>query len=126
MSGFSINTRGTLKRTETYLTRLAQLDIRPILERAGQQGVAALSNATPVDSNLAARSWSYKVSQTRGGVSLSWHNTDIENGFPVVIMLQYGYATGTGGYVRGRDFINPAVRPIFDAIANDVRKAVKP
>lgn len=123
---FSTNLKGSTNRAEAYLARLAQLNIMPILERAGQRGVQSLSAATPVDSNLAAQSWSYKIVKTRGGISLSWHNTDIENGFPVVIMLQYGYATGTGGYVRGRDFINPAIKPIFDEIANDVQKAVKP
>lgn len=121
----STNLKGSFKNAEAYLTLVAQIDITPILDKAGQRGVAALSAATPVESNLAAQSWSYKITKTKGGISLTWHNTDIENGFPVVIMLHYGYATGTGGYVRGRDFINPAIRPIFEEISAEVRKAVK-
>jgi hypothetical protein len=73
---------------------------------------------------VAARSWGYEIRQNRGGFAIIWTNSDIENGFPVVIMLQYGHGTGTGGYVQGRDFINPAIRPIFDDIAQTVWKAV--
>jgi hypothetical protein len=80
--------------------------------------------ATPVETGLAASSWNYEVSTDKGGCSIHWTNGDIENGFNVVISLQYGYGTGTGGYVQGRDFINPAIRPVFDQIAERVWKAV--
>ena len=83
-----------------------------------------LSSATPEESGLTANSWRYEISDTKSHYSVSWYNSDVENGFPVAIMLQYGYGTGTGGYVQGRDYINPAIRPIMDALANDVWKAV--
>jgi len=86
--------------------------------------VAALASATPSDSGLAAASWGYEVSSKGGSHSITWTNTDVESGFPVAIMLQFGYATGTGGYVAGRDYINPAMRPIFDQIAYKVWRAV--
>ncbi len=98
--------------------------ILQVLNAAGREGVSALARATPVDSRLASESWDYKVGAKNGVYSLVWTNSDTENGFPVAIMLQYGYATGTGGYVQGRDYINPAIRPIFDEIENKVWKAV--
>jgi hypothetical protein len=94
------------------------------LEGYAQRGVDALASATPVDSGLAAASWTYEIKSSPMGATITWLNTDIENGFPVAIMLQYGHGTGTGGYVQGRDYINPAVRPIFDEIANSVWRAV--
>jgi hypothetical protein len=94
------------------------------LDGLAQRGVDALESATPRDTGLAAGSWTYNISRTRGTLTISWNNTDVETGFPVAIMLQYGYGTGTGGYVQGRDYINPAMKPIFDEIADKVWKAV--
>lgn len=122
--GFSIKSRGSFDRTEAFLKKLSKLDVRSVLEAEGQKGVKALEAATPADSGLAANSWSYEVSQNGSKWTVTWHNSDIENGFPVAIMLQYGYGTGTGGYVHGRDYINPALRPIFDEISQTVWKAV--
>lgn len=122
--GISIISKGDLKQTEAFLNRLQKFDVRKVLESAGELGVKALAAATPRDSGLSADSWSYKISGGRGGATITWINTDVENGFPVAIMLQYGYGTGTGGYVQGRDYINPAMRPIFDQIAERVWKAV--
>lgn len=120
----SFNVDGDFKTTEDLLKKLQKLNVLEIMRSCGEDGVSALSAATPMDSGLTAGSWSYDV-QVNGGVySISWTNTDVENDFPVAIMLQYGYATGTGGYVQGRDYINPAMRPIFDRIANRVWKAV--
>jgi hypothetical protein len=87
-------------------------------------GVSALSSATPKETGLAATSWGFTVSKSGGIYELAWTNSDVENGFPVVIMLQMGHGTGTGGYVQGRDFINPAIKPVFDKIADIVWKAV--
>jgi hypothetical protein len=87
-------------------------------------GAAALANATPTDTGLAAGSWDYRIERSRASCSITWTNSDVESGFPVSIMLQYGYSTGTGGYVQGRDYINPAMRPVFDQIEEAVRKAV--
>ena len=115
---------GSFKNTESFLTRVTKIDIIGILESCGQKGVKALSAATPTDSGIAANSWGFKVSRKGAGYSIVWTNSDVENGFPVVIMLQYGYGTGTGGYVEGVDFINPAIKPIFDEISNKVWKAV--
>jgi hypothetical protein len=103
---------------------MSKLDIQGILDSAGREGVAALAAATPVESGLAENSWDYEVSGGGGVYTITWTNSDVENGFPVAIMLQYGHGTGTGGYVQGRDYINPAIRPIFDKIANDVWKVV--
>jgi hypothetical protein len=121
---FSFETSGSFKNTEAFLKAMSRLNIAAILRASGAEGVAALSAATPVESGRAASSWGYEVTQSGGGVTITWTNGDIENGFPVAIMLQYGHGTGTGGFVQGQDYINPAMRPIFDQIANKVWKAV--
>lgn len=115
---------GSTKHAEEFLQKMLNLNIMRVLEANGQAGVDALEAATPVDSGLAANSWAYQVRQNGGVYTITWTNNDVENGFPVAIMLQYGYGTGTGGYVQGRDYINPAMKPIFDKIAEDVWKAV--
>lgn len=115
---------GDSKKTESFLTKVTKLDILGIMSSFGEEGVAALSSATPTDTGLAAGEWGYDVNVNGGVYSIYWTNVDIEHDFPVVIMLQYGYGTGTGGYVQGRDYINPAIKPIFDAIADKVWKAV--
>lgn len=115
---------GSLDKTEKFLKGVQKLDVAKIVQRQAELGVEALAAATPKDTGRTAESWRATVSQNGGGVSITWHNTDIENGFPVAVMLQYGHGTGTGGYVHGRDFINPAIRPIFDKIAEEVWKAV--
>lgn len=120
----SVVSSGSFKNTEAFLKSMARLDILRILESCGQEGVTALSLATPVDSGLAASSWSYKVGGRNGKYTIAWYNSDVENGFPVAIMLQYGYGTGTGGFVQGEDYINPAMKPIFTKIANKAWKAV--
>lgn len=109
---------------ESFLKSMSRLDILGKLESYAQEGVDALASATPIDSGLASDSWSHEVSRKGDIYSITWTNTDVENGFPVAIMIQYGYGTGTGGYVQGVDYINPAMRPIFDSIADKVWKAV--
>lgn len=120
----TIQYRGSFKKTERFLAKISNLAIMKVLESCGRDGVAALSRATPVESGRAAYSWGYEVSKQGGTYSIVWTNSDVEDGFPVVIMLQYGHGTGTGGYVRGHDFINPAIRPVFDKIAERVWKEV--
>jgi hypothetical protein len=120
----SFNVTGSFEDLERFLRKASRLDILSIMDSCGQIGVEALQAATPVDTGLAAGSWSYDVQAKGGSYSISWTNTDIESDFPVAIMLQYGYSTGTGGYVQGRDYINPAMKPIFDEIADKVWKAV--
>lgn len=121
---FSLSSTGSFKNTERFLTRMSKFDVHEILSTYGQMGVDALESNTPADSGLAGRSWSYEVRKTPSGYELAWLNHDVENGFPVAKRIQIGYSTGTGGYVRGRDYINPAIRPIFDQFAEQVWKAV--
>lgn len=120
----SVESSGSFKNLEAFLQKSVKLNLRSIVEPYAQMGVNALETATPSDSGLAANSWSYTIEESGGKLSISWNNNDIESGFPVAIMLQYGHGTGTGGYVRGRDYINPALKPIFDKISEAVWKAV--
>lgn len=120
----SIQTRGSYEKTRSFLQKIARGDFFQILDRLAQEGVNALASATPVDSGIAAHSWTYRIERSGASCTISWLNTDVETGFPVAIMLQYGYSTGTGGYVAGRDYINPAMRPVFDKIQNEVWKVV--
>lgn len=114
---------GSFDHTETFLRRMKAQEMFRNLDRFGREGVAALANATPVDTGLTAASWTYEVS---GGSSpgITFFNTHSVSGLNVAILIQYGHGTGTGGYVAGRDFINPVIRPLFDRIADDVWKAV--
>lgn len=119
-----VKSSGSTNNLDRALRNLQKLDITSILRSAGATGVLALASATPKDSGLAASSWDYEIRHNKNGFSIVWTNSDIEKGFPVAIMLQYGYATGTGGYVAGRDYINPAILPLMDKIASDVWRAV--
>ena len=120
----SFESRGSFNKTESFLRAMVRLNIINILNKYGSEGVAALSRATPVNTGRAAGSWDYETSGKGGVYSIVWSNSNVENGFPVAIMLQYGYGTGTGGYVQGQDYINPAIRPIFDKIAAEVWRVV--
>lgn len=124
MGAISFESKGSFKKTENFLRKMAQKELFKSLERYGQEGVAALESATPVDSRKTAASWSYKVTSSKGQHSIEWTNSHVVAGTPVAILLQYGHGTGTGGYVQGRDFINPAMKPVFDKIADNVWKAV--
>lgn len=115
---------GDFKKTEQFLSKLSKPSIASILDKYGRMGVAALANATPYTTGHAASSWSYEVKISRSEYSITWSNSDVENGFPVVIMLQYGHGTGTGGYIQGQDFINPALKPVMDKLADEVWKVV--
>lgn len=119
----SASVSGSTKRTEDFLRRM-QKDIFGGIEQLAREGASALASATPVDSGLAATSWGVEIEHSAKSCTITWTNSDVENGFPVAIMLQYGYGTGTGGYVQGLDYINPAIRPIFDRIAEKVWKVV--
>ena len=94
------------------------------LDKYGREGVAALASATPVDSGLTANSWYYEIVNKDGRAMINLCNSNIQNGIPIAIILQYGHGTGTGGWVEGRDYINPAIRPIFDKIANEAWREV--
>jgi len=115
---------GSFKNTESFLTQAPKANVRSVLESCGAMGVRALSAHTPVESGLAARSWYYEVRKDKSGWTITWLNSDVENGFPVAVMIQYGHGTGTGGYIQGQDYINPAMKPVFDRIADLAWKAV--
>lgn len=121
----TVEQHGGFKKANSWLEKCLELANLGWLDKYGRQGVEALSNATPKDTGLASRSWSYKIMREPGEVRIEWHNDDIEHGFPVVIGIQYGHATKNGGWVEGTDFINPALRPVFEEIANKVSKEVK-
>lgn len=114
-----ITVRGNYARTETFL-RGIQGGIRPAdLNRYGEMGVKALQSATPVDTGETALSWDYRIKRDKNSTTIEWINTNVVDGVPVAVILQYGHGTRNGGYVQGRDYINPALRPIFDEIARD-------
>ncbi len=122
---FEISASGGWEKSFAYLEKLSRADFYSALDGAGQRGVEALRAATPVDSSQTANSWSYEVKKSGSGATITWTNSHIVDGVPIAVILQYGHGTGTGGYVAGRDYINPALRPVFDKIAEDVWKVVR-
>ena len=116
--------KGDFSKTEQYLKRAKNAARLNILDKYGKEGVAALASATPLDSGLTASSWYYKITESRGSIELAFYNSNIQNGVPIAIILQYGHGTGTGGWVQGRDYINSTIQPIFDKIANDAWREV--
>jgi len=120
----SFTEKGDFSHTERYLSRLKSGDLYATLGKYGSLGVNALSNATPADTGLTAASWSYTIEQRPGYYSIRWHNSHVENGLPIAVLIQYGHGTRTGGYVQGRDYIMPAIRPIFDQILAEAVKEV--
>lgn len=116
--------KGDFSNTERYLARMKNGARLEILNKYGSLGVAALSNATPTESGLTAQSWSYSIVQRPGYYSIRWFNSHVEDGVPIAVILQYGHGTGTGGYVQGRDYIMPAIRPIFDQIVAEAWREV--
>jgi hypothetical protein len=122
--GISFETTGDFEETTKWLKRMSTTDIYNTLERYGAAGASALASATPKRSGATAASWTYEVKKDRGTWSIIWGNTNIVNGVPIAILIQVGHGTGTGGYVAGRDYINPALRPIFDQMAAEAWKEV--
>lgn len=120
----SFQITGSFDKTRAYLRKLQTMKIDQIVKTQAQRGVDALASATPKDSARASISWRYEVEKTSKGFTIKWLNSDIENGYPVALMIQYGHGTGTGGYVQGIDYINPAMRPVFHDIAQTVWRAV--
>lgn len=110
--------KGDFSKTESFLKKLRKLDLDSVLEKYGKLGVQALANATPVDTGKTAASWDYKIEKGKGVVTITWTNSNVNNGVPIALLIQYGHGTGTGGYVQGRDYIKPAIRPIFDELAD--------
>ena len=117
--------KGDFSKLTRFLERAKEVVNLGDLDKYGRAGVDALSSATPVDSGLTASSWYYKIQHQNGVASISFLNSNVNDGVPIAIILQYGHATGTGGWVQGRDYINPAIQPIFDEIANKAWEEVR-
>ena len=120
----SISNRGSFKNTEKLLKKSLGLDYMSVLEKYGREGVQALSAATPVDSGKTSTSWNYRINRNRTGISLEFYNTNVNKGVNIAIILQYGHGTRQGGWVQGKDYINPALKPIFDQLADAAWKEV--
>lgn len=121
----SFSSSGSTSRTSSFLKKMSETSaLYSSLDSLARQGVSALQNATPTDSGLTAASWDYEIKIVAGKVTITWLNTNVVDGANIAILLQYGHGTGTGGYVQGYDYINPALKPVFDQIANDVWKKV--
>ena len=116
--------KGDFSKTTRFLMRAKGLDLSSILNRYGKEGVTALASATPVESGRTASSWYYEIEVSKSSATITFLNAHVNQGVPIAIILQYGHGTGTGGWVQGRDYINPAIQPIFDRIANEAWKEV--
>lgn len=116
--------KGDFKKVTNYLERIKETARIGILDRYGREGVAALASATPTESGLTAQSWYYEITHDKRSATISFHNSNIQNGVPIAIIIQYGHGTGTGGWVEGRDYINPSIQPVFDKLADEVWREV--
>lgn len=122
--GIHITCSGDFSKTMKFLNRLQNKDYMNILAEYGKRGVDALRAATPVDTGKTADSWYYEIEGDRNKTTISWNNKNVNDGVVIAMILQYGHGTGTGGYVQGTDYINPAMKGIFDALANECWKEV--
>lgn len=120
----SINHKGNFAKLTRYLTKVKSTAKISDLDKFGKEGVAALSSATPIDTGLTANSWYYEIERTKDSVAITFCNSNIQNGVPIAIILQYGHGIRNGGWVQGRDYINPAIQPIFDNIAEKAWREV--
>lgn len=116
--------KGDFSKASRYLERLKEAAKLGVLDKYGREGVAALASATPTETGLTASSWSYTIERQNGSVAIVFENSNINKGVSIAIILQYGHGTGTGGWVQGRDYINPAIQPIFDKMADEAWKEV--
>lgn len=120
----SFRQKGDFSKLTRYLERAKESVRLGILDKYGREGVAALASATPVESGLTANSWSYEITRTQNSATINFYNSHVNNGVPIAIILQYGHGTGTGGWVQGRDYINPAIQPVFDNLVNEAWREV--
>lgn len=120
----SFRQKGDFSKLTRFLEKAKEAVKIGDLDRYGREGVAALASATPIDSGKTASSWYYEIKQEKGSATISFHNSNIQNGVPIAVILQYGHGTKNGGWVQGRDYINPSIQPIFDEIANNAWKEV--
>ena len=120
----TVRQKGSFSKTIRYMTKVKKAVKVSDLDRFGKEGVAALASATPIDSGETASQWYYEIERGAESVTISFNNSNIQNGVPIAIILQYGHATRNGGWVQGRDYINPAIQPVFDNIAENAWKEV--
>lgn len=120
----SFRHKGDFSKTTSFLKRAKDKVYLEDLDKYGRQGVAALASATPIDSGKTASSWYYKIENTKESAKITFYNSNVQNGVSIAIILQYGHGTRNGGWVEGRDYINPAVQPIFDKIVDDAWREV--
>lgn len=120
----SFRHKGDLSKTTRFLERAKEIARLGVLDKYGREGVAALASATPTESGTTANSWFYEIEHSAGSSTIRFNNSNINKGVPIAIILQYGHGTGTGGWVEGRDYINPAIQPVFDRIVQEVWREV--
>lgn len=120
----SFNQQGDFEKLTSYLEKLREIPRLGFLDKYGREGVAALSSATPIDSGNTSGSWYYEISNTKNSATITFYNSNVQNGVPIAIILQYGHGTRNGGWVQGRDYINPAIQPIFDKIVDEAWREV--
>ena len=116
--------KGDFKKTERFLKRAQQLDLSSLLAQYAEEGVKALQSATPVVTGKTAASWNYEIVRKHNKISIFWTNSNFNEGVPIAVINEYGHGTGLGGYVQGRHYISPALRPVFDTIADSLWKEV--
>lgn len=116
--------KGDFSKTKRYFSRAKGVKPTAILNKYGREGVVALASATPVETGTTANSWYYEIKQTKDSATITFLNSHVNKGVPIAIILQYGHGTGTGGWVQGRDYINPAIQPVFDRIVNEAWREV--
>ena len=120
----SFRQKGDFSKVTRYLERVKEAIHLGLLDKYGKKGVAALASATPIDSGNTADSWYYEITNNRGSAAITFYNSNVNDGVPIAVILQYGHGTGTGGWVQGRDYINPAIQPVFDQIVNEAWREV--
>lgn len=120
----SFRQKGDFSKLNRYFEKLKETAKIGVLDKYGRAGVEALSSATPTRTGVTAASWSYKINRKNGSVSLDFYNSNVNKGVPIAIIIQYGHGTGTGGWVEGIDYINPAIQPLFKKLADDAWKEV--
>lgn len=120
----SFRHKGDFSKARKYLARAKKVPSPGLFDKYGREGVAALASATPVRTGQTANSWFYEIEHSAGSSVIRFNNSHINHGVPIAIILQYGHGTGTGGWVEGRDYINPAVQPVFDRLVSEAWKEV--
>ena len=125
MPSTSLSWQGDYRATKRWMDKMEAGSVADVLRSCGEKGIEALSAATPVRTGKTAASWGFEAKTSSKGVTLTWTNSNVVNGVPIAIILQYGHGTGTGGYVHGRDYINPAMRPVFDEIESRISRMLR-